>query len=95
MGSDLNEPSQDWAGGLGAYRGKMLSIKDNAVGFRFGKILDRDMEIRSERFTKSLFPEIVAESGIKTILFVPPKEDLKLYSSDASTWSVSGFCGVD
>lgn len=76
-------------------KGKMLSVEGKVAGFRFGRILDREMEIRSERFTKSPFPEIVAESGIKTIPLVPPTEDLNQHSSDASTWGVSGFCGTD
>lgn len=75
--------------------GKMLTIESGTVGFKFGKILDRDIELRDKRFTKSSFPEIVVETGIKTIPLVPPSENLNQYASDASTWGIPGLCEAD
>lgn len=60
------------------------------AGFKFGEILDLNIEIREKQFNKSIWPEIVINPKIKTIPLVPPEENLNHYTSDPLTWG----CGI-
>ena len=70
--------------------GHVLTHQDKDIGFKFGEILEREIEVPEKRFVKSPWPEIVVHQDIRTIPLPPPTEDVNKHSSDPSTWG----CGI-